>query len=146
MPEWMKDVIHENYSCKVEPKYIKKPDDEASCEVGRGAITGRVNSQEVSEIDAEELSRILSSDDLPVLIDVRQPGEYKSGHIPGAILIPLGDLVKRIGELEEYKDKRIIAICRSGGRSSTAASMLGQLDFNKVQSLKGGMIEWEKRT
>ncbi|MDY6931450.1 MAG: MBL fold metallo-hydrolase [Halobacteriota archaeon] len=146
MPEWMKDVIHENYSCKVEPKYIKKPEDEATCEVGTGAITGRINSQEVSEIDASELSSMLSSSELPLLIDVRQPGEYESGHIKGARLIPLGGLAKRIGELEEYKDKDIITICRSGGRSSTAASILSQAGFNKVQSLKGGMLEWEKRT
>jgi len=146
MPEWMKDVIQENYSCAIVPGEVWKPVDEASCEVGTGAMTGGVNAQDVRDIGVDELRQILLSDDIPLLIDVRQPGEYESGHISGAILIPIGNLVGRLGELDEYKDKKIITICRSGGRSSTAASILSQAGFNKVQSLKGGMLEWEKKT
>ena len=77
---------------------------------------------------------------------MRQPEEYESGHIEGTKLIPLGELTKHLEELEKYKDKEIITICRSGGRSKTAASILSQSGFENVSSLKGGMLEWQKQT
>ena len=51
------------------------------------------------------------------ILDVRQPDEYKSGHILNAQLIPLGNLETRIGELAKYKDKPVVVVCRSGNRS-----------------------------
>lgn len=57
------------------------------------------------------------------IIDVRTPGEYRSGHIKGSLNIPLDGIRNRIGELKK-KNKPVIAVCRSGARSGAARSML----------------------
>jgi rhodanese-related sulfurtransferase/rubrerythrin len=75
-----------------------------------------------------------------LLLDVRQPEEYEAGHIPGAMLIPLGELEARQQELE--RDKKIITYCRSGHRSMAAAIALCELRFKDVHSLKGGILNW----
>jgi rhodanese-related sulfurtransferase/rubrerythrin len=78
------------------------------------------------------------------LLDVRQPEEYEAGHIPGAMLIPLGELEARQTELE--RGKKIITYCRSGHRSMAAAIVLCGLGFKDVHSLKGGSLNWRYET
>jgi glyoxylase-like metal-dependent hydrolase (beta-lactamase superfamily II)/rhodanese-related sulfurtransferase len=80
----------------------------------------------------------------PIILDVREPEEYSGelGHIEGSILIPLKDLTSREEELKEYKDKHVIAVCRAGVRSTTAAAILTGLGFEQVSNLKGGMLDW----
>jgi rhodanese-related sulfurtransferase/rubrerythrin len=79
-----------------------------------------------------------------LLLDVRQPEEYEAGHIPGAMLIPLGELEAREKELE--RDKKIITYCRSGHRSMAAAIALCGLGFKDVHSLEGGILNWRYET
>jgi rhodanese-related sulfurtransferase/rubrerythrin len=79
-----------------------------------------------------------------LLLDVRQPEEYEAGHIPGAMLIPLGELEARQGELERYK--KIITYCRSGHRSMAAAITLCGLGFKDVHHLAGGILNWRYET
>ena len=76
------------------------------------------------------------------LLDVREPDEFIGplGHIEGALLIPLGTLPDRIGELS--KDKPIVAICRSGARSAHAVKFLEQAGFTRLANLPGGMMGW----
>ena len=74
------------------------------------------------------------------LIDVRQPGEYAKGHLPGALLIPLGELAERASELDE--DKHIIVYCRSGVRSKAACQILTRLGLDKVLNMKGGISSY----
>jgi len=74
-----------------------------------------------------------------MIIDVRESFEYDRGHIPGAKLIPLGQIPKRLNEID--KNKNIIVVCASGGRSSNAASYLGNEGY-KVSNMMGGMMAW----
>ena len=76
------------------------------------------------------------------IVDVREPEEFDGplGHVPGATLIPLGTLTKRVGDLK--KDKPIIAVCRSGARSAQATVLLGKAGFDRVANLSGGMLRW----
>lgn len=76
------------------------------------------------------------------LLDVREPGEFNGelGHLPGAELLPLGQLRARLGELP--KDQPIVTVCRSGGRSAQAALILEGAGFSRVANLDGGMIRW----
>jgi rhodanese-related sulfurtransferase len=74
-----------------------------------------------------------------LLLDVREPGEYEAGHIQGAINVPVGSLEERIAELS--KEKKILAICRSGARAQTAARILMNKGFS-VGVMKGGMRSW----
>jgi sulfur dioxygenase len=99
---------------------------------------------EVRQLEPVELNSRLHSADPPVLLDVREADEFigELGHIAGSILIPLRHLPERARELEKYQEREIIAICRAGVRSSTAAAILGGLGFEHVCNLKGGMLDW----
>lgn len=94
-----------------------------------------------TSISSSELKQRLNTGDKPVLLDVRQPQEHKSRNIPGSILIPLGELPSRIKELEKHKSREIVVYCASGGRSSSACSMLSQAGYS-VKNLSGGMMGW----
>lgn len=75
------------------------------------------------------------------LLDVRQPEEYRTGHIPGAKLIPLGELSQRMNELP--KDREIICVCQSGSRSLSATRQLMVAGY-QVINLTGGMNAWAR--
>ncbi len=101
---------------------------------------------QVRQMNARELKARLAGGGAPALVDVREPEEYRGelGHIAGARLVPLRELAERAGELEALKDREIVAICRVGARSTTAAAMLTGLGFERVWNLKGGMLEWNE--
>jgi len=91
-----------------------------------------------------DLHQRLSTGIPPVLLDVREPDEFTGelGHIAGSILIPLRHLSERAKELDPYKERELVAICRAGVRSTTAAAILTGLGFEHVSNLKGGMLDW----
>lgn len=102
----------------------------------------------VSEMNPEELYERMNTNDLPaILVDVRSPQEYYGlhGHIKGAKLIPLGDLMSNVEQLAHYRDKEIISICHSGARSMMAARLLAQAGFKDIRNLTGGMMMWLKK-
>ena len=76
------------------------------------------------------------------VLDVREPAEYTGplGHIAGAMLIPLGELAARAAEIG--KDKPVVAVCRAGGRSAQATTILREAGFERVANLPGGMLRW----
>ena len=75
-----------------------------------------------------------------VLVDVREPFEYEDGHIPGALLMPLGAVGTRWKELTKHE--QVIVVCRSGNRSSNATRQLHELGVKQAVNLTGGMISW----
>ena len=98
---------------------------------------------EIKRRTSREVKELLDNDALGEfqLLDVRQPREYEAGHIPGAKLIPLGELEYRHGELD--KDRGIVSYCRSGHRSVAASTLLCGLGFENVYSLNGGIRKWD---
>ncbi len=74
------------------------------------------------------------------VLDVREPAEWTDGHIPGATLIPLGELADRLGELP--RDRQILVVCHSGNRSAQGRDILLGAGFPSVTSLDGGMADW----
>ena len=100
---------------------------------------------QVRQMSAAELRDRLSASDAPMLVDVREQDEYHGelGHIAGAYLIPLKELPERTAELADAKGRDVVAICRVGVRSATAAAILTGLGFEHVWNLRGGMIEWK---
>lgn len=100
----------------------------------------------VMQVSPENLQMQLNTKHPPLILDVRDAAEYQGelGHILGSQLIPLDELSKRFKELEEYRDSRIITVCRAGVRSTTAAAMLIALGFNRVTNLAGGMVSWQR--
>jgi rhodanese-related sulfurtransferase len=95
----------------------------------------------ISQLDAIQAQQRLNKSPKPFLLDVRQPEEYKNGHIPGAKLIPLDQLNERIKEIPGNRE--IICVCRSGNRSRTATGQLVTAGY-KASNLKGGMIGWSR--
>jgi len=79
-------------------------------------------------------------DDAYTLLDVRQPKEYEKGHLPGAVLIPVGELDERVSELDPAKPT--IVYCASGVRSRAAASILVKAGFGEVYCMAGGLNAW----
>ncbi len=93
------------------------------------------------DISSEELQTFMDNkEEQLLLVDVREEHEYKAGHIPGAMLLPLGELKEGHDILD--KEKIIVLICRSGRRSADAAEFLSQAGYEKVYNLQGGMLEW----
>jgi molybdopterin/thiamine biosynthesis adenylyltransferase/rhodanese-related sulfurtransferase/molybdopterin converting factor small subunit len=92
------------------------------------------------EIDVTEVKAKLDRGDHFVLIDVREPHEYKICHIPAARLIPLGEVPKRLNELDPQAD--IVIHCKSGMRSAKACGILRQAGFEHVRNMKGGILAW----
>jgi rhodanese-related sulfurtransferase len=78
-----------------------------------------------------------------VILDVRTKSEYDSGHIYGAILIPVADLPTRIGELLSHVNDPMIVYCGSGGRSTTACQILVSNGFTNVYNMTGGLNAWK---
>ena len=91
------------------------------------------------DLDTATVEEIRSRDDV-VLIDVREESEYAEGHIPGATLIPLGQIPDRLDEIPT--DKMVVAVCRSGNRSGQATDFLREQGFDNVHNMQGGMNAW----
>jgi sulfur-carrier protein adenylyltransferase/sulfurtransferase len=102
----------------------------------------------IREIDAAELQQMLGTqkDSPPLLIDVREPQEYKQAHIPGALLIPLGQLEFPHPVLAKNPARPTVVYCRSGKRSMAGATILCRMGFKDVMSLKGGIMDWHYET
>lgn len=75
------------------------------------------------------------------ILDVREPSEWTSFHIPGATLIPLGQLPNRLAEVP--RDKEVVVVCRTGHRSQQGRDILLQAGFKQVTSMAGGVTQWQ---
>ncbi len=102
-------------------------------------IKGRLSSAE--QIGTLEATRLINNEN-PLLLDVREPNEYVSGHLPDALHIPLSQIKDRSGELAKYATRPVIVYCERGMRSSSAASALSKLGFSRVLELRGGLRAW----
>jgi rhodanese-related sulfurtransferase len=78
-----------------------------------------------------------------VIVDVREPDAFAAGHLRDAKNIPLKELPNRLGELEKFKSKAVIAVCQTGVQSAKAAAQLKKAGFNEVFSLDGGVAAWQ---
>jgi rhodanese-related sulfurtransferase len=132
MPEKIQEVLQPNQSA-IDDDKAKFPD---LAELNR-----------VRQLAADEVGAMLDASDPPLVLDVREPTEYHGplGHIAGSVLIPLRELAARVSELDVHRERPIVAVCRSGVRSTTAAAILFGLGFERVYNLKDGMVDWNDR-
>jgi adenylyltransferase/sulfurtransferase len=108
----------------------------------RGVEAAPATEGKMSEISVEELKKKIDSKEDIFILDVREPHEYQICNLNGH-LIPLGDLPKRMGELDASRE--IVAHCKMGGRSAKAVALLKQAGFNRVSNLTGGITAWAER-
>ena len=102
------------------------------------ALEGGPGGQKVTSQEAVQILNHKST----VILDVREPQEFASGHIARAINIPLGQVAARSQELKKYKEKPVIVCCASGARSARAAGVLRKAGFTDVRNLAGGLSAW----
>lgn len=101
----------------------------------------RLFGPSIPQVDPAAAHARLREQPKPYLLDVREPEEYTDGHIPGATLIPLGELPRRVNELP--RDREIVCVCHSGNRSGSATRHLISVGLHAT-NLRGGMINWER--
>lgn len=91
------------------------------------------------ELAATALAAWLDGLHPPLVLDVRQPREFRRGHIPGAQLVPLAELARTVQSLPRHRE--VVCLCRSGRRSRAAARQLSKAGVSTF-NLEGGMLAW----
>jgi molybdopterin/thiamine biosynthesis adenylyltransferase/rhodanese-related sulfurtransferase len=132
--------IRKNPRCPVcgsKPRITKLIDYEEFCGIRRDVHSG------IPETDPISLNAAINGGKAPFLLDVREPYEYQLCHIEGAKLIPLGQLPRRLSELDKRSD--IVVYCHSGERSASATRLLRSSGFAQVRNLKGGIKAWAEQ-
>ncbi|MFL6300453.1 MAG: molybdopterin-synthase adenylyltransferase MoeB [Terriglobales bacterium] len=127
-------------ACGAHPTITKLIDYEQFC--GIPAASHQEPAVNANDITPEELKRRLDAGDDLFVLDVREPNEYQIANL-GGYLIPLGDLPKRVHELDSSRE--IVAHCKMGGRSAKAVDFLRQAGFKKVRNLTGGITAWSDK-
>jgi adenylyltransferase/sulfurtransferase len=105
-------------------------------------VPRRADEPSVREKSAVDVAAMLAAGEPFLLLDVREPAEWEAARIEGARLVPLGELEARLGELDDWKARRVVVHCRSGARSAKAVKLLQQHGFADVWNLAGGIQAW----
>jgi rhodanese-related sulfurtransferase len=87
-------------------------------------VFASVASAEPGTISPDELARRIEAGDAPLVLDVRTVQEFRDGHIPGAVNVPVHELASRIDEIAEYREQEVVVHCRSGRRARNADAVL----------------------
>lgn len=106
-----------------------------------GGLMGRLSG--IKQVGPQEAVMLFNHQDALVL-DVREDSEFRDGHITKAKHVPLGQLKSRLPDLEKYKGKPIVVVCRTGSRSGHACGVLRKAGFENVSNLAGGISAWEQ--
>lgn len=124
--------------CGDNPTIVAPIDYEMFCGANQHNANGAV-----PEISVEELQRKRERGGELLLLDVREPHEYALARIEGSVLIPLGELPERVGELD--RGGEIVVHCHSGVRSAHAVKLLREAGFTTASNLSGGIDAWSER-
>ena len=106
---------------------------------------GGNSSDGYQQITQEEAKEMMGTQEV-IILDVREQDEYDSGHIPGAVLLPVGTIDETTAaEVIPEKDSTVLVYCRSGNRSKTASSTLAELGYTGIYEF-GGINTWPYET
>ncbi|MBP7998391.1 MAG: rhodanese-like domain-containing protein [Chloroflexi bacterium] len=114
------------------------------------ACGGAAADTTTTDIDINNLPDTVSADTVATIkdepgvlvFDVREQSEYDEGHIPGVILIPMGEVPNRLSEIPT--DQTVILTCRSGNRSGQVTEFLREQGYDNVHNMEGGIIAWSE--
>ena len=110
-----------------------------------GNASNTSSESSYQQISQEEAKEMMDTQDV-IILDVREQDEYDSGHIPGAVLLPVGTIDEETAaEVIPEKDSTVLVYCRSGNRSKTAASALAGLGYTNIYEF-GGINTWPYET
>lgn len=96
------------------------------------------------EISVKKAKELIGNKGI-LILDVRTSKEYHAGHLEGAKLIPVQQLLERISEIEDHKNRDVLVYCRSGNRSTAAAEILINNGFKKIYNMQNGIKGWTKK-
>lgn len=103
---------------------------------------GKTSLLGFKEVDPREAVQLINHEAAQVL-DTRDDGEFRAGHILNAIHIPVADLERRADELERFREAPIVVYCKTGQRSARASTILKNKGFHSIYKLKGGVLAWQ---
>ena len=126
--------------CGDHPTVTKLIDYQQFCGIPQAAAAEAAEKGKLPEITPLELKKKLDAGEDIFVLDVREPHEYDIARIEGTKLIPLGQLSRRVGELDSTAD--IVIHCKSGMRSAKAQKTLKEMGFSRVTNLAGGILRW----
>lgn len=107
--------------------------------------SGNTADSSYQQITQEEAKEMMDTQNV-VILDVREQNEYDGGHIPGAVLLPVGSIDEAAAaEVIPDKDSTVLVYCRSGNRSKTASSKLAELGYTNIYEF-GGINTWPYET
>ena len=110
-----------------------------------GTASNAPSESSYQQISQEEAKEMMDTQDV-IILDVREQDEYDSGHIPGAVLLPVGTIDEETAaEVIPEKDSTVLVYCRSGNRSKTASSALAELGYANIYEF-GGINTWPYET
>ncbi|MEC9483785.1 MAG: rhodanese-like domain-containing protein [Halomonas sp.] len=93
-------------------------------------------------VDSSQATALVNRED-GILVDIRDASDFKAGHIAGARNIPQSRLDDRMTELEKFKDKPVVVVCKHGQSAGVAVAKLTKAGFSRAVKLKGGMAQWQ---
>ena len=104
------------------------------------ACTASLALAAARDITAAQAQKLLSRTPKAFLLDVRTPDEYRQGHLRGAVLVPLGDLERRLREVP--RNRTVLVYCAVGSRSRMAAGLLARKGYGEVYNMSDGIVGW----
>lgn len=105
-------------------------------------LAGGCGAERTGATDVSPQDAVVLAEQGALLLDVRTPEEYASGHVPGAVNVPYDELSSRIGEIEARRGGSVVVYCEKGPRASKATATLAGAGFASVRSLAGHMSAW----
>ena len=100
------------------------------------------NSQAGKSISAQLLGQLVNQKQA-VIVDIRETTDFRAGHIAGSLNIPFAKWQERQSELDKYKDKPVVVVCKMGQSATSIAKQLNKAGFAEVYRLSGGVTEWQ---
>ena len=145
-PEWMVKTVRKNLDGTIDPQVDWIPADAACMSVCSPVLSG-FPLESVPQVSVEDVRARQRGNVPPLLLDVREPAEYIGplGHVPGTVLVPLGELQARLTEFDPYRARPIVTICRTGHRSLVAGGIFLEAGFADVSSMAGGTEAWQQK-
>jgi rhodanese-related sulfurtransferase len=101
-------------------------------------------TDQAQPMEPAELAERIRGGSAPVILDVRSRREYAAGHIPGAVNIPVRQLLDRLDELDGDKSAEVVVYCQAGDRAVSAAQVLARAGYTNVRDLQGHMRAWRR--
>lgn len=93
-------------------------------------------------VSPQQATTLINTQDAKV-VDLRTKDEFRKGHLPGAINIPSRDFANRMSELDNYKEKPLILVCKTGTSAGASGALLAKAGFKQLHKLRGGVLEWQ---